>query len=103
MQLADEKAQKENGGEIVNRLMTQGLTAARVALWPPNNQAFAGYQEGISSGIPAAAEGADFINQINAGMVRQQAHRGAKAAHAKGEAENRPETMPMRPGSSSCA
>ncbi len=60
-------------GEIVEQADDTELTAARVAPWPPNNQAFAGYQEGISSGIQQRQEGADFINQINAGMVRQQA------------------------------
>lgn len=60
-------------GKSWNRLMTQGLTAARVALWPPNNQALPVIRKEYRQESQQRQEGADFINQIDAGMVRQQA------------------------------
>jgi hypothetical protein len=43
------------------RLMAQGLTAAKVTLWLPDNQAFGGYQEEISSGMPISGRKAQIL------------------------------------------
>ncbi len=59
-------------GKSWNRLMTQGLTAAGLHR-PPINQLLPVIRKEYRQESQQRQEGADFINQIDAGMVRQQA------------------------------
>ena len=73
MQLADEKAQKENGGEIVEQADDTRVNGGRLHLGRRLIRLLPVIRKEYRQESQQRQEGADFINQIDAGMVRQQA------------------------------